>query len=273
MAAISASVGSGGVNKPADVLLVETLLNQYLAEVGEPLLAADGQMAVETILAIQAFQSKVVGLANPDGRIDPGGRTWRALDSGAGTLAPPASNLSGAAWWHANEAKFPTSRSVDDLKPPFRDNVAAFIKAMRDAGATVNISATLRHPTRAHLMHYCVKVAKGQIAPSQVPAVAGCAIAWDHGNPAKSKAAAQEMADLFGIAFPASLTSLHIFARAIDMTIGWNGTLAIKDANGAVRSIGAPRDGNRNADLHKVGATYKVFKLVSDPPHWSDNGH
>ncbi|MDB5964086.1 MAG: hypothetical protein JWQ72_586 [Polaromonas sp.] len=25
--------------------------------------------------------------------------------------------------------------------------------------------------------------------------------------------------------------------------------------------------------LHGVGASYGVFKLVSDPPHWSDNGH
>lgn len=286
MASISGSVGSNGVNAKADVLLVETLLNKYLAVQGEPLLNADGFVTVDTILAIQDYQKKICGHANPDGRIDPGGKTWKALDAGTGLSpaptpvpgpapapAPAPSNLSGAAWWHANEGKFPTSHSVDDLKQPFRANVAAFIAAMRDAGATVSIGATLRHPTRAHLMHYCVKVAKGQIAPGQVPAVAGCDIKWDHGNLAKSKAAAQEMATLFEIVHPASLTSLHIFARAIDMTIGWSGTLAIKDAQGAVKSIGAPRNGKENAALHKVGASYKVFKLVSDPPHWSDTGH
>ncbi|MCW3848673.1 hypothetical protein OF829_15665 [Sphingomonas sp. LB-2] len=278
MAAISGSVGSGGVNNQADVLLVEQLLNKYLAAQGEPLLAADGVISIDTILTIQAYQHQIVGLSSPDGKIDPGGRTWKALDAGAGftpapTPAPGASNLSGAAWWHANEGKYPTSHSVDDLVKPFRDNAAAFIKALKDAGASVSIGATYRHPTRAHLMHYCVRVANGDIAPNKVPAVAGCDIQWDHGNLAASKQGAQEMATLFDIAFPASLTSLHIFGRAIDMTIGWNGTLAIKDAAGKTQNIGAPRSGNTNTALHKVGASYKVIKLASDPPHWSDNGH
>lgn len=269
MATISASVGSGGVNKQADVVTVQKLLNQYLAGQGEPPIATGGTVDPDTILTIQTYQKDVVCLGNPDGRIDPGGRTWKALDSGQG-FGPM---LSGAAWWQANEGKYPTSRAVEDLAKPFQDNTAAFIQALRDAGATVKVSATYRHPTRAHLMHYCVKVAKGQIAPDKVPAVADCAIKWDHGDLAKSKKGAQEMADLFGIVFPASLTSLHIFRRAIDMTIGWNGTLKIKDATGKTVEIGAPRNGNDNVQLHKVGATYKVMKLATDPPHWSDNGH
>jgi hypothetical protein len=269
MASISASVGSGGVNNKADVVTVQKLLNQYLAAQGELPIATGGTIDPDTILTIQAYQSQVLGIAGPDGRIDPGGRTWKALDSGQG-FAPL---LSGAAWWHANEGRFPTSRSIDDLAKPFRDNTATFVKALRDAGATVTVSATYRHPVRAHLMHYCVKVAKGEIAPNQVPAAPDCAIRWDHGDLARSKKGAQEMADLFGIVFPASLTSLHIFRRAIDMTIGWNGTLTIKDATGKTVEIGAPRNGNDNVQLHKVGATYKVMKLATDPPHWSDNGH
>jgi hypothetical protein len=35
---------------------------------------------------------------------------------------------------------------------------------------------------------------------------------------------------------------------------------------------GGPRDGS-NPELIKVGATFGVMKLVSDPPHWSDDGH
>lgn len=269
MASISASVGSGGVNKKADVLTVETLLNKYLAAEDQPALVADGVVTVDTILTIQAYQADVVGIAAPDGKIDPGGKTWKALDSGQG-MAP---KYSGAAWWHANQAKYPNSQSVSDLAKPFRDQATAFIKALKDAGADVKVSATLRHPTRAHLMHYSVRVAQGDIAPNKVPAVPGCTIRWDHGDLARSKKGAQEMADLFDIAFPASLTSNHIAGRAIDMTIGWNGTLKIKDAAGTVKSIGAPRNGADNSDLHKVGASYKLFKLVSDAPHWSDNGH
>ncbi len=27
-----------------------------------------------------------------------------------------------------------------------------------------------------------------------------------------------------------------------------------------------------NSDLYSVGASYGVIKLISDPPHWSDDG-
>ena len=33
------------------------------------------------------------------------------------------SNLSGKAWWHANQAKYPNSAEVDDLDPGFRSKV------------------------------------------------------------------------------------------------------------------------------------------------------
>lgn len=268
MASISASVGSGGVNKPADVLTVEKLLNRWLAAEGEPLLKADGKVDIDMLMAIEAYQERVVGIPNGDGRIDPGGKTWKALDSGQG-MTPP---LSGAAWWHANQAKYPNSAAVADLAKPFGDNAARFIKAMKDAGASVTVSSTRRNATRAHLMHYSWKVAKGLFAPKDVPALADLGIRWDHGDLAKSKKGAQEMVDLFDIAFQPSLTSLHIEGRAIDMTIGWNGTLAVKDAKGAVQKIGAPRNGEANAQLHAVGASYKVLKLLSDPPHWSETG-
>ena len=75
------------------------------------------------------------------------------------------------------------------------------------------------------------------------------------------------------MAFPASLTSLHIKGEAVDMTIGWAGTLSIADAAGQVHAIGGPRSGESNANLHAVGATYGVKKLLSDPPHWSSTGH
>jgi hypothetical protein len=269
MATISASVGSGGVNKAADVTTVQKLLNQYLTAQEEPLLDVSGTIDPDTILAIQGYQADVVGLPAPDGRIDPGGKTWKALDSGQGFN--PA--LSGKAWWNANQATYPNSNKLEDLAKPFGDNAAKFVQALKDAGASVTISATLRHPTRARLMRYSWDIAKGIIAPKDAPSIPGCTIRWDHGDLAKSKAGAQEMVDCFAIAFQPSLTSLHIEGRAIDMTIGWNGTLAIKDATGKVQSLGAPRSGETNTGLHKVGAGYKLLKLLSDPPHWSETGH
>ncbi len=51
------------------------------------------------------------------------------------------------------------------------------------------------------------------------------------------------------------------------------GTLKIVDGKGNTVSIGAPRNGAANTTLHDVGASYRVKKLVSNEPHWSDNGH
>jgi hypothetical protein len=266
---IGASVGKSGRNDLADVLVVQHLLNDWLTSTGQPAIGTDGFCGNGTIAAVTAYQAKVVLLPNPDGLISPGGKTWTALSSGQGVAKP----LSGAKWWHANQAKYPNSALLTDLAKPFRDAATAFVQAMRAAGAKVELSSTLRNPTRAHLMHYSWKIAKGSIAPDKVPARPGLSIQWDHGDLAKSKKGAQEMVDLFGIAFEPSLTSLHTLGRAVDMTIGWEGTINVEDAKGNKHALAAPRNGKENTKLHTIGATYGVRKLVSDPPHWSDNGH
>ena len=265
---IGASVGKNGVNDLADVLVVQHLLNAWLGATGQKLLPTSGECGTLTIAAITGYQARVLAAARPDGLIAPGGRTWLALAAGQGA-GPP---LSGADWWNANQARYPNSAAVADLIQPFRDNVAAFLKALKDAGAGVTISATRRNPVRAQLMHYSWRVAKGLVAPNKVPALPGLDIRWDHGDLPRSKAGAQAMSDLFQIAFEPSLTSRHIEGRAIDMTIGWNGTIKVRDKQGKPREIGAPRSGDANTDLHKVGATYGVIKLLSDPPRWSDDG-
>jgi len=88
--AIAASVGRGGINAKADVRQVQQLLNRWLAATNEPQLPVDGGAGPQTIGAIEAYQARVLGAAAPDGRVDPGGRTWRALAAGEGT-APPLS--------------------------------------------------------------------------------------------------------------------------------------------------------------------------------------
>ena len=57
------------------------------------------------------------------------------------------------------------------------------------------------------------------------------------------------------------------------MTIGWQGTPNIRDFNGQRHAISCCPQNGSNPELIAVGATYGVFKLVSDPPHWSDDGH
>jgi len=102
----------------------------------------------------------------------------------------------------------------------------------------------------------------------------GVNIDWTCGGAIiKARDAARQMMTGYQIQFPAALESRHTQRRAIDMTIGWHGTLNIRDFNGQSHAIsGGPQNGS-NPQLIAVGATYGVFKLVSDPPHWSDDGH
>jgi hypothetical protein len=186
-----------------------------------------------------------------------------------------AKELSGVAW----VAKFPTSKSTATLVDAFRTKCDAFIAAIKAGGGTVTINATLRPPERAYLMHWSFAINAGEVDPDDVPPHAGVDIEWVHkkanGSPdmPKSREAAAAMVHAYGIVHRPSLTSLHIFGKAIDMKIGWSGTLKVKQKNGTEKSIGSlPRTG-LNHELWAVGATYGVLKLATDPPHWSSTGH
>jgi hypothetical protein len=69
------------------------------------------------------------------------------------------------------------------------------------------------------------------------------------------------------MAHSAVLVSRHTQKRAIDMTISGVVGKSINDASGKATAIKSLKD------LNAVGKSYGVVKLVSDPPHWSDDGH
>jgi len=73
------SVGRGGANIPTDVQLVQTLLNKSVKQLQLRSLRVDGQMGPKTLAAIEAFQRVIVGMKEPDARVDPGGATLKAL--------------------------------------------------------------------------------------------------------------------------------------------------------------------------------------------------
>jgi len=81
MARIHKSVGRGGVNRATDVRLIQRLLNNYKIPGVTTLLDVDGDAGVKTFKRIELFQKKIVKMANPDGRIDPAGRTFKKLTS------------------------------------------------------------------------------------------------------------------------------------------------------------------------------------------------
>ena len=182
--------------------------------------------------------------------------------------------LSGADWVN----QFPTSRDPNDLVSPFRENCKLFIDAMLNAGVLLEINATFRPRERAYLMHYAYRIANDDLNPTQVPKFDGVDIQWVHRKPngsvdrVASKEAAEAMVEAYGIAFRPALNSNHSLGLAIDMTISWTGTLLIKDAAGDEVKISSEPKTGRNSALIKVGKSFDVIKLVSDPPHWSSDG-
>ena len=85
---ISNSVGQRGINNKDDVKAIQVLLNHNIDKL-TPLrpLVEDGVINPQTIDAIKLFQRRVVGMPEPDGRIDPNGRTLRSLQEGNSTEA------------------------------------------------------------------------------------------------------------------------------------------------------------------------------------------
>ena len=77
---LNGSVGRGGKNDHADVLQVQRKLNKNLHLMGmvNPL-SEDGTLGPGTQDAILLFQRVAVRISVPDGRVDPGGRTWAML--------------------------------------------------------------------------------------------------------------------------------------------------------------------------------------------------
>lgn len=77
--AITGSVGRGGLNLPADARLVQQLLNEAGARDGggAPLMV-DGVVGPKTLAAILDYQRRR-RLPVADGRVDPGGATFRSL--------------------------------------------------------------------------------------------------------------------------------------------------------------------------------------------------
>lgn len=73
MVTLSASVGLGGINRRADVIAVQRLLQQANVSPGP----IDGLCGRRTIAAIERFQHGLI--AHPDGRVDINGPTLRRL--------------------------------------------------------------------------------------------------------------------------------------------------------------------------------------------------
>jgi len=92
LVSIQASVGINSPNLLADVMQVQTLLNQVAPTDGGPVtpLVVDGKCGTKTLAAIQRFQQTIMNF--PDGRIEPNKKTWQKLVGVTGMDKDPYSN-------------------------------------------------------------------------------------------------------------------------------------------------------------------------------------
>jgi peptidoglycan L-alanyl-D-glutamate endopeptidase CwlK len=123
MNGIAASVGLQGANLRDDVLVVQRLLRSKGYDTG----GVDGQCGPKSLSAIRAFQATF--MARPDGRVDPGGSTWRRLLAHDGPAPGPAL-LS----WTGDSARWPEEKKLQSMHPQLREKVQATLAALKQRG-------------------------------------------------------------------------------------------------------------------------------------------
>jgi hypothetical protein len=96
MQRISKTVGKGGKNEPADVKVVQELLNKF-TKIGEySKVDVSGQVDDKTLAAIAAFQEKVVGMRRADKLVEPGKNTIKKLNENPSAVEKEANEKSAA---------------------------------------------------------------------------------------------------------------------------------------------------------------------------------
>lgn len=123
---IKDSVGSKGKNHSEDVGKVQSLLN---AAGTMPALAVDHTAGPKTIQAIRAFQARF--LAEPDGRVDPGGRTLQELNRYTGRrTTPPQEKLE----WGGDSSRWSQDKKLKSLNAHFRPKVVKVLEGLKKKG-------------------------------------------------------------------------------------------------------------------------------------------
>ncbi len=117
---ISGSVGRGGTNRKGDVRKIQKLLNAIFPATS---LEVDGLCGDKTIRRIGRFQRRF--MRNPDGRVDPGGRTLRRLNQAA-----PGLQLD----WRGDSSKWSPEKKLQSLDGRMRRKVERVTEALKAQG-------------------------------------------------------------------------------------------------------------------------------------------
>lgn len=135
MKGILASVGKAAKNIRKDVVLVQELLNnkiQLLA--GAKKLRVDGLCGNKTISLILRYQEEVLGMKKPDGRVDPGGRTFKSLYSHH--RVPPGKHVPEVTrdYWKGDSSRWSQEKKLQSLNTAFRTKLKAVLEELDKAG-------------------------------------------------------------------------------------------------------------------------------------------
>lgn len=156
---ISKSVGRNGINNKDDVIFIQSALNSHSEkQAHSTLLKVDGLCGAKTIQAISTFQKNSAGIAVPDGRVDPNGKTLRYLAMNP-TAKAADSRTSGAQ--KLNEVYVTYSSNIKENRRVVSTYSINVIKlALMQCGMThAVITSTLRTPEdQAEIMYDNAKI-------------------------------------------------------------------------------------------------------------------
>lgn len=158
------SVGRNGINNKDDVIFIQTALNNYAKKHSSNTfpLKVDGVCGAKTTQAIYNFQRNHVGIALPDSRVDPHGRTLRHLAASSPlSITAPQTKKSAPISFMLNEAQVTYTSDI----PENRRIVSAYaINVVKLALLESNMShavvtSTLRTPQdQAEIMYKNAKL-------------------------------------------------------------------------------------------------------------------
>ena len=109
-----------GENRKPDTRKIQKALNEVFPGA---LLEVDGDGGTLTIRRIKRFQRRFV--QNPDGRVDPGGKTLNRLNSAVPSLQ---------ADWSGDSSKWPEEKKLASLDSGFRSKTGHILEALKAAG-------------------------------------------------------------------------------------------------------------------------------------------
>lgn len=117
---ITSSVGKGGTNNKTDVKKVQNALNVVYPSLA---LVTDGICGSKTIRRIERFQRRF--LNNPDGRIDPNGRTIKRLNIASPDLQDE---------WSGDSSKWSLEKKLNSLDKRMRPKVETVLETLKEEG-------------------------------------------------------------------------------------------------------------------------------------------